>query len=178
MSLFGKVVIGFKSIGSNQGIMFITNRKKHFLWLNFNYKWHLQLKFNITTNDKLRMTLVTNDRWNIFFCRIWVGQFYTCIQGWVLWFTLAITLVITMHTNNLFTYGNLKTWHVTSFRLFEIFWQIFFSNHPIKQLGLNSLRSTKILSHCHSFCIPLHSLIWPCKDTKWMRLMESRIVVV
>jgi hypothetical protein len=30
----------------------------------------------------------------------------------------------------------------------------------------------------HPFCAPLHSLIWPCKDTKWMRLIEFKIVMV
>jgi hypothetical protein len=41
----------------------------------------------------------------------------------------------------------------------------------------NSLRNTKILSWCHPFYTPLHSPIWPCKGTKWMKLMESKIVV-
>jgi hypothetical protein len=45
-------------------------------------------------------------------------------------------------------------------------------------MGPNSLRSTKILSCCHPFCTPLHSLIWPSINAKWMRLMEFKIVVV
>jgi hypothetical protein len=43
---------------------------------------------------------------------------------------------------------------------------------------LNSLRNTKILSQCHYFYTHLHTSIWPCKNTKWMRLMESKIVMV
>jgi len=54
-----------------------------------------------------------------------------------------------------------------SYLVYETFWQ-----------GSNRLRNTKIMSRYHLFCTPLHSHIWPCKNTKWMKLMESKVVVV
>jgi hypothetical protein len=53
-----------------------------------------------------------------------------------------------------------------------------FSSINVSSMGPNFLRNTKILSCYYLLCIPLHNLIWPCKNTKWMRLMESKIVVV
>jgi hypothetical protein len=34
------------------------------------------------------------------------------------------------------------------------------------------------MSHYHPFCTPSHNPIRPCKETKWMKLMESRVVVL
>ncbi len=49
---------------------------------------------------------------------------------------------------------------------------------PFGDQKKNVSKSNKGWVTYHPFFIPLHSLIWPCKYTKWTKLMEFGIVMV